>query len=139
MAERTTIFTKIIAGDIPSWKLYEDDRVFAFLDIGPLSHGHCLVVPKTPYLTLDKMSPDDAAAIGRILPRLSKAVMQATGCDDYNVLQNNGAAAGQEVDHVHFHIIPRKEEDGLGYRWNPGKLEEADAKLLQEKIIAAMS
>src|SRR5438552_8685756 len=106
-----TIFTRIIKGEIPSFKVYEDDRVFAFLDIGPLSRGHVLVVPKEEALTLDRLSEESSAAIGRVLPRLCRAVMKATGATAYNILQNNGAAAHQAVDHVHFHIIP-KYDDG---------------------------
>ena len=88
--------------------MYEDEHVLAFLDIGPLSRGHTLVIPKEAVETLDQLSDEaSAAAIGRVLPRLCRAVMAATGCRDYNVLQNNGARAHQAVDHVHFHIIPK--------------------------------
>src|SRR4051812_16908337 len=102
-----TIFAKIIRGEIPCHKVYEDDHVLAFLDVGPLSTGHTLVIPKEPAATLDALSDDSAAALGRVLPRLCRAVKSAVGCDDYNVLQNNGAAAHQAVFHVHFHIIPK--------------------------------
>ncbi len=106
-----TVFTKIIRGEIPSHRVYEDEKVFAFLDIAPLAPGHLLVVPKEPAPTLDLLSEESAAAVGRVLPRLARAVMAATGTRDYNVLQNNGAAAHQAVPHVHFHVIP-KPEDG---------------------------
>lgn len=138
MDRTPSIFTKIITGDIPCWKLYEDEQTLAFLDIGPLAKGHCLVIPKTQYLTLDEMPADELAALVRILPSLAKAVMQATGMTAYNLLQNNGRVAGQEVNHVHFHIIPRCENDGLGYRWNAGQLEETDAKALQQAITQAL-
>src|SRR5690606_4521477 len=85
----STIFSKILSGEIPSHKIYEDDLVYAFLDIGPVSHGHTLVIPKEPAATLDQLSERSAAAIGRVLPRLCRAVMRATGTTDYNVLQNN--------------------------------------------------
>ncbi|MBL8885773.1 MAG: HIT family protein, partial [Phycisphaerales bacterium] len=100
-----TIFSRIIKGEIPSHKVYEDDKVFAFLDIGPLSSGHTLVIPKEAVATLDQLSDESAAAIGRVLPRLCRAVMKATGATDFNILQNNGASAQQVVMHVHFHII----------------------------------
>src|SRR5688572_21162813 len=103
MAE--TVFSKILRGEIPCNKVYEDDHVLAFLDIMPLSTGHTLVIPKEPAATLDQLSDDAAAAIGRVLPRLCRAVMAATGATDYNILQNNGAPAHQAVFHVHFHII----------------------------------
>ena len=102
-----TIFGKILRGEIPCHKLYEDERVLAFLDVGPLSAGHALVIPKEAVSTLDQLSDESAAAIGRVLPRLARAIMRATGTEDYNVLQNNGSAAHQVVMHVHFHIIPK--------------------------------
>ncbi|HMA91837.1 MAG TPA: HIT family protein [Polyangiaceae bacterium] len=134
-----TIFTKIIRGEIPSHRVYEDEHVFAFLDIGPLSYGHTLVIPKEPATTLDQLSEESAAAIGRVLPRICRAVMKATGTSAYNVLQNNGAAAHQAVNHVHFHVIPRPSaQQGLSLQWPAGKLEpEAGArlaKLIAEKL-----
>src|SRR6185295_9869380 len=97
----------------------EDDSVLAFLDVSPLSPGHTLVIPKEAKPTLDQLSDESAAAIGRVLPRLCRAVMKATGCRDYNVLQNNGAAAHQVVQHVHFHIIPKMPDgSGLGIGWD---------------------
>lgn len=130
-----TIFTRIIAGEIPCHKVYEDERVFAFLDIGPLSEGHTLVVPKEPAETLDKLSEESAAALGRVLPRLCRAVMKATGCTAYNVLENNGPLAHQAVFHVHFHIIPKlSASDGLGIDWPARKLEPAQGAALAKKI-----
>src|SRR4051794_14096354 len=116
MAE--TIFTKILRGEIPCNKVYEDAHVLAFLDIFPLSRGHTLVIPKEPAETLDQLSGDAAAACGRVLPRIARAVMAATGTTAYNVLQNNGADAHQAVMHVHFHIIPKHDDgSGLGIGW----------------------
>ncbi|MFW6067914.1 MAG: HIT family protein [Myxococcota bacterium] len=133
MAE--TIFSKIIAGEIPCHKVYEDDHVLAFLDIAPLSEGHTLVIPKEPAVTLDALSEEASAAIGRVLPRLCRAVKEATGCEAYNVLQNNGSGAHQAVMHVHFHIIPKPSaEKGLGIRWPAGKLDEEAAPALAEEI-----
>lgn len=134
-----TIFAKIIAGEIPCHRIYEDDNVLAFLDIFPLSEGHCLVIPKEPAKTLDAMSDDSAAAVGRVLPRIARAVMAATGASDYNVLQNNGAAAHQAVFHVHFHIIPKQADGkGLGVGWKPGSLDNADAVALAARIAAEL-
>jgi len=122
MAE--TVFTKILSGAIPSHKVYEDDQVFAFLDINPIARGHTLVIPKEPAETLDQLSDDAAAALGRALPRIARAVLAATGARDFNVLQNNGSAAHQAVFHVHFHIIPKHDDgSGLGIGWNARKLE----------------
>lgn len=135
-----TIFTRIIRGEIPSHKVYEDERVFAFLDIAPLSPGHTLVVPKEPAATLDSLSEESAAAIGRVLPRIARAVMAATGTRDYNVLQNNGAAAHQAVPHVHFHVIPRPDDArGLGIDWPSGRLEAEDGKRMAAAVAAELA
>ncbi|OFZ56447.1 MAG: diadenosine tetraphosphate hydrolase [Bdellovibrionales bacterium RIFOXYC1_FULL_54_43] len=133
MAE--TIFQKIIDGRIPCYKIYEDDRVLAFLDVQPLSQGHTLVVPKEPAETLDQLSDESAAAIGRVLPRISRAVMKATGCSEYNILQNNGTGAHQAVFHVHFHIIPKPDKSsGLGIQWPAGRLDGTAAESLVARI-----
>lgn len=134
-----TIFTRIIAGEIPCHRVYEDDKVLAFLDIGPLSPGHTLVIPKEPAETLDQLSDDSAAALGRVLPRLSRAVLRATGAQDFNVLQNNGAAAHQAVGHVHFHIIPKFSDGaGLGIDWPAGSLSPEDGDRLAQAIAAQL-
>ena len=134
-----TIFTRIIAGEIPCHRVYEDDKVLAFLDIGPLSPGHTLVIPKEPAETLDQLSDDAAAALGRVLPRLSRAVLRATGAQDFNVLQNNGAAAHQAVGHVHFHIIPKFSDGaGLGIDWPAGSLSPEDGERLAQAIAARL-
>lgn len=140
MAE--TIFSKIIRGEIPCHRVYEDAHVLAFLDIGPLSSGHTLVIPKEPAATLDALSDDAAAAIGRALPRICRGVMKATGATAFNVLQNNGAAAHQAVFHVHFHIIPRFEGNvaaGLNFPWPAGKLDHAAGAALAKSIAAAIA
>jgi histidine triad (HIT) family protein len=134
-----TIFSKILRGEIPCHKVYEDELVLAFLDIGPLSRGHVLVIPKEPAETLDALSDESAAAIGRVLPRLCRAVKRVTGVEQYNVLENNGARAHQAVFHVHFHIIPKPNEtDGLGVGWRPGKLDNADGAALARDLRAAV-
>jgi histidine triad (HIT) family protein len=134
-----TIFSKILRGEIPCHKVYEDDLVLAFLDIGPLSRGQVLVIPKEPAETLDVLSDESSAAIGRVLPRLCRAVKRVTGVDQYNVLENNGPRAHQAVFHVHFHIIPKPNEtEGLGVGWRPQKLDHADGAALAEKLREAV-
>lgn len=134
-----TIFKKIIAGEIPCHRVYEDAYVLAFLDIAPLSKGHTLVVPKEPAETLDALSDTAAAAVGRVLPRICRAVMKATGATAYNVLQNNGRAAHQAVMHVHFHIIPKgPDRSGLGLVWQPRSLGQDEGAELARKIAAAI-
>ncbi len=128
-----SIFGKIIAGSIPCHKVYEDDQVLAFLDIAPLSRGHTLVIPKEPAATLDQLSDAAAAALGRVLPRICRAVIAVTGVTEYNVLENNGAGAHQAVPHVHFHIIPKPDDlDGLGLKWRTLLLGSDAAQLAGE-------
>ena len=137
MAE--TIFAKIVRGEIPCHRVYEDDQVLAFLDVNPIARGHVLVIPKEPAETLDQLSDEAAAAIGRVLPRLSRAVLAATGATSFNVLQNNGRAANQAVFHVHFHIIPKLDDGtGLGIGWKPGKLAEPDGRALADAITSKL-
>ena len=134
-----TIFKKIIDGQIPCYKVYEDEHVLAFLDINPLSRGHTLVIPKEPAETLDQLSDESAAALGRVLPRICRAVMKATGVRNYNVLQNNGASAHQAVLHVHFHIIPKPgPSEGLVIGWPARALDARDAEALAAQIRAAL-
>lgn len=134
-----TIFSKILRGEIPCHKLYEDELVLSFLDIAPLAPGHSLVIPKEPAETLDRLSDESAAAIGRVLPRLCRAIMAATGTTAYNVLENNGGLAHQAVHHVHFHIIPKPNEAlGLGVRWPSGKLDPTTADQLRQRILSAL-
>lgn len=135
-----TVFDRILSGEIPCHRVYEDEHVLAFLDIGPLSRGHTLVIPKERRAHLHELSDAAAAALGRALPRLCRAVLAASGAADYNVLQNNGSRAHQVVMHVHFHIIPKPADSlepsgaGLGIVWPAGRLDAAGAAAL----VAAM-
>jgi len=133
------IFCKIVTGEISCHKVYEDEHVLSFLDIGPLSRGHTLIIPKAHHVTLDELSADEAAACGRAARRIGAAVARATDCQGWNLLQNNGVAAGQVVMHVHFHIIPRTEGDGLGYRWPAGELDDDTAGELRAAITRELS
>jgi histidine triad (HIT) family protein len=135
MAE--TVFTKILRGEIPCHRVYEDAAVLAFLDVHPLSPGHTLVIPKEPAETIDQLSDDAAAALGRVLPRIARAVLAATGARACNLLQNNGADAHQAVLHVHFHIIPKPADgSGLGIDWKPIRL--VDGAELARSIAAKL-
>jgi histidine triad (HIT) family protein len=143
MAE--TIFSKIIRREIPCHRVFEDDQVLAFLDINPIARGHTLVIPKEPAATLDALSDESAAAIGRVLPRICRAVLAATGATAFNILQNNGASAHQAVFHVHFHIIPKHEGEvassggaGLGIHW-PARAVDHAAATLAKRIATLVS
>ena len=118
-----SIFSKIIRGEIPAQRVYEDDAVIAIMDINPLAEGHCLVIPKEPAETMADLSDAAAAAVGRVLPRIVRAVQKVTGVGACHVLQNNGPEAGQEVMHVHFHVIPKPQGGGLSAAWNPMTVE----------------
>ena len=134
-----TVFDRILDGEIPCFRVYEDEHVLAFLDVSPLATGHTLVIPKERVARLHELSDEAAAAIGRVLPRLCRAVVAATGAADYNVLQNNGAAAHQAVMHVHFHIIPKSDDGGLGIRWPAGRLEAEAGERVQGRIREALA
>ena len=128
------VFCKIAEGKIACHEVYRDENVLAFLDSGPLAPGHLLLVPLAHYATMDEAPSEIAAALGAVLPRLTKAVRQAVGAPGVNVLQNNGRCAGQEVEHLHVHLIPRTAGDGLGYRWNPTRYAEGQAESLCEQF-----
>ena len=117
MSEQDCIFSKIIAGIIPAEKVYEDDVVLAFLDINPVSDGHTLVIPKEKYERLEDCPAELLGKVCSSLGIIAKAVLLATGAEGYNLLCNNGRAAGQLIDYVHFHIIPRNSGDGVFDRW----------------------
>ena len=105
------IFCKIIEGDLPSYKIYEDKRALAFLDINPVSKGHIVVVPKEHYLNMFDVPPDILKDLVVVSQKLAKISTEALGIKGYNFTVNNGRVAGQVIDHLHFHIIPREFKD----------------------------
>ncbi|KAF4974078.1 hypothetical protein FZEAL_8979 [Fusarium zealandicum] len=125
------IFCRIIKGEIPCMKLFESEKTLAFLDIGPLSKGHALVIPKFHGAKLADI-PDEH--LSEVLPTLKKLV-KATGATNYNILQNNGTIAHQQVHHVHFHMIPKpNESEGLGISWPTQSPDMDQLKALCEEI-----
>jgi len=135
MSEEPTIFTRIINGELPCHKVYEDEHIIAFLDIQPLTRGHTLVIPKEPAPSMDQLSLDSAAALGRALPVVSRAILKATGATAYNLVQNNGHEAGMSIAHVHIHIIPRYPDSTHSFLWEYGKIDQEDANNLANQII----
>jgi len=128
------VFCKMVAGEIATAKVYEDEAVLAFLDIGPISDGHTLVIPKQHCPQVHECDPQVLSAVAARLGRIAGAVAAAMEADGYNVLVNNGRAAGQVVEHVHFHIIPRKAGDRVlagwpSYKYKKGQVEEIVAKI----------
>ncbi|KAI9372070.1 HIT-like domain-containing protein [Aspergillus egyptiacus] len=135
MMSASCIFCRIIKGEIPSFKLFESEKVYAFLDIGPLSRGHALVIPKFHGEKLVDI-PDEH--LTEILP-VAKKLAQVTGAVNFNVLQNNGAIAHQVVPHVHFHMIPKPNEtEGLGIGWPQQPTDMDKLKAYYEELKAKM-
>ncbi len=128
------VFCRMVAGEIPVTRIYEDEAVLAFLDIGPLSDGHTLVIPKRHCARVHECDPDVLAEVGRRLGKIAVAVAKAMEADGYNVLCNNGRAAGQVVEHLHFHIIPRRTGDGVFTEWRARKYPEGRIERIAEKI-----
>ena len=128
------LFCKMAAGLIPVNKIYEDDNVFAFLDIGPISDGHTLIIPKKHYENIHSCPADLLAQVASCFGKIADAVMVAMNSDGYNVLCNNGKAAGQVVDHLHFHIIPRKIGDGVFNKWPSYKYDQGQIEKIAEMI-----
>ena len=128
------IFCKIASGQIPSAKIYEDEVVVAFLDIAPISDGHTLVMPRQHFEKVHSCPPELLAQIWTRLGKIAGAVASAVGSDGYNILCNNGRAAGQVVDHLHFHIVPRKTDDGVFAQWPSYKYRPGQVEIIAEKI-----
>lgn len=132
------IFCKIIAGEIPSTKVYEDDKVFCFLDIAPINKGHTLVIPKKHAENLYSIPRDDLAFCVEACQSMAKALKASLRCDGVNLGMNNEKPAGQLVLHAHFHVIPRYEGDGLKH-WPGGAYAEGEAEELATKIQGSLS
>lgn len=134
MKNDNCIFCKIAAGEIPSATIYEDQDFRAILDLGPASKGHALIIPKEHYANLYELDEEIA---GKVLCAAKKIITRMTevlGCDGYNLVQNNGEAAGQTVPHFHLHMIPRYEGDGVGLGWKVGELKDEDKEEILSKI-----
>lgn len=127
------IFCKIANHEIPSNVVYEDENALAFLDVNPGAEGHTLVVPKKHATTINDMSAEELGQLFQAVSKVSAAINKALKPDGINLHQNNGTAAGQVVPHVHVHIIPRRENDGLTFPWSP-KAAGDELKTVAEKI-----
>ena len=123
------IFAKILRGELPCHKVYEDDKVFAFLDIMPRASGHTLVLPKAPARNLLDVAPDDLAAVMKVAQKIAKVSVQVFGADGVTVQQFNESAGGQVVFHLHFHVIPRKA--GVALK-PPASVKEASDVLAEQ-------
>ena len=128
------IFCKIARGEIPCTKILENEKVLAFLDINPWSEGHSLLIPKQHFSRLEDCPGSVLAAVAEQLPIVVKAIIRAVGAEGCNVLNNNGRCAGQLVDHVHFHIIPRRQGDGIIRHAPQGQYPQDRIEQLADKI-----
>ncbi len=128
------VFCGIVAGELPSYDLYEDDEVLAFLDVNPAAEGHALVIPKDHHERVTDLDAETTAAVFNAAREVAAAQEAALDPDGFNLFQTNGAAAGQEVFHAHVHVIPRNEGDEISFELPRGNLEEDRATEVVEAI-----
>lgn len=128
------IFCRIVKGEIPSTKVFENENVVAFLDISPINKGHCLVVPKKHHETFNDVPEKLLKELVLASQKISKAVEKAVDAEGYNILVSNKKVAGQDVFHFHLHVIPRYADDGFGFQWPHKKYEEGEMNSYKEKI-----
>ncbi len=133
-----SIFSRIVAGEIPAVKVYEDELTLAFMDINPASPGHVLVIPRQEYPDLLSMPPELLSAVAQTVQRVSKAITKALKPEGFNIIQNNGAAAGQTVFHYHVHIIPRWEGDHAIGPWKALSPDQAELNATADAIRAEL-
>lgn len=127
------IFCKIVSNEIPSYKVYEDDFVLAFLDIAPVNYGHVIVIPKKHYANMEEVSDDDLCRVIKVVKKVGQSLKENFGTIGYNIQENDDSVAGQVVSHLHFHLIPRLENDGLTL-WAGGRYGDGEMEQVVEKI-----
>lgn len=124
MKDKNCIFCKILAGEIPSTAVYEDDDFKAILDVNPAARGHVIILPKNHAANIYELPDEDASKIMVVAKKIATAIEKAYHCDGVNILQNNGEAAGQTVFHLHVHVIPRFKGDTVNIGWKQGDMPE---------------
>ena len=139
MVDRECIFCKIAAGEIPAATVYEDEDFRVILDLGPATRGHALILPKEHFKDLCELDESIAAKVLPLAGRIGKAMKKALGCSGFNVVQNNGASAGQTVFHFHVHVIPRYEDGPAIVTWEPGKADSQELAEISSSIRNEMS
>lgn len=133
------IFCKIVAGEIPSTRVYEDADTLAFMDIGPVIKGHTLVIPKQHYDPITNTPADVLARLMKVVQKIAQAQMNGLKADGVNVLNANGTAAGQQVPHIHFHVVPRFKTDGHHWNWAAKKYDSPEEmKTISDQIQKAL-
>ncbi len=139
MADPDCIFCQIIAGEVPSFKLYEDDRTYAMMDINPFNDGHCLVITKAHAVNILDAKTEDLAAVLPTVQKVARAVQAALEPEGINIVQANGPAAGQTVFHYHSHIFPRRLTDGAMMNWGHTPGDMAQVEETYKKIMAELA
>lgn len=134
MVKDDCIFCKIAAGEIPSKTIYEDEKYRVILDLGPATRGHALILPKNHYANLFELPEEDAKEVICLAKRMAAIMKDKLGCDGFNLVQNNGEAAGQTVLHFHMHLIPRYENDGQEIGWKPGSPSQDELEEIKKQI-----
>lgn len=134
MKKDDCIFCKLANGDIPTSTIYEDEDFRVILDLGPATKGHALILPKDHYENLYEIDDEIAGKAMKLAKKIITQMTEVLGCDGYNIVQNNGSAAGQTVFHFHMHLIPRYQGDKSGFGWKSGKLSDADKEEILGKL-----
>ena len=134
MVKDDCIFCKIAAGKIPSKTIYEDEKYRVILDLGPATRGHALILPKNHYANLFELPEEDAKEVICLAKKMATIMKDKLGCDGFNLVQNNGEAAGQTVFHFHMHLIPRYENDGQEIGWKPGSPSQDELEEIKKQI-----
>lgn len=134
MRDENCIFCRIAAGEIPSKTIYEDERFRVILDLGPVTRGHALILPKEHYRNIYELPEDAAGDVMKLAKRMTVQMTQKLHCDGFNLLQNNEEVAGQSVFHFHMHLIPRYREDGQKIGWKPGEVTQEELEEIKNQI-----
>ena len=134
MKDVNCIFCKIAAGEIPSKTLYEDEQFRVILDLGPAAKGHALILPREHYANIYEIPEETAALSMRLAKKMAVLITEKMNCDGFNIVQNNGAVAGQTVSHFHMHLIPRYKDDGQTIGWKPGEPTQEELEEIKNTI-----
>ena len=135
MKDENCIFCKIANGEIPSKTLYEDEEFRVILDLGPAAKGHALILPKNHFADLYELPEDTASQVMLLAKKMVAQMTEKLHCDGFNLIQNNGEAAGQTVFHFHMHLIPRYKDDGQRIGWKPGEPSSEELEAIKDQIL----
>ncbi|MBP8714704.1 MAG: HIT family protein [Lachnospiraceae bacterium] len=134
MVKEDCIFCKIANGSIPSKTIYEDEKFRVILDLGPATKGHALILPKEHYADIYEIPEETIGDAMKLAKKMAGLMTDKLGCDGFNIVQNNGEAAGQTVKHFHIHLIPRYKDDGQHILWEPGEVSQDELELIKRQI-----